>query len=219
MTVEYYYNASYAPLLQLQRERFHAMRDAKAAHQPLPGEWLMMVEHTPVYTLGLHANAQNITHEAWLRSKGAEVYHIERGGDVTFHGPGQLVVYPLIDLEKRHLGVKSYINILEEAVIRTSAEYGIDAGRVDGATGVWIDAGTTHERKLCAIGVKVSRYVTMHGLAMNVNTDLEWFQAINPCGFTDKGVTSLALETGHHESFSIAIARLRNHLMQLLAGE
>lgn len=216
MEVEYYRQAAYLPILELQRERFHAMCEAKAHHQPVEQEWLMMVEHQPVYTLGVHGNAANITHEAWLRAQGAEVHRIERGGDVTFHGPGQLVVYPLIDLEKRGLGVKSYINLLEEAVIRTVAEYGISAGRVDGATGVWVGIGTPQERKISAIGVKISRYCTMHGLSLNVDMDLRWFQAINPCGFTDRGVTTISRETGAQESLTVAAARLRHHLIGLL---
>lgn len=216
MKVEYYSKAAYLPILELQRERFHAMCETKAKHLAVEQEWLMMVEHQPVYTLGVHGNAANITHEAWLRSQGAEVHRIERGGDVTFHGPGQLVVYPLIDLEKRGLGVKSYINILEEAVIRTMAEYGITADRVEGATGVWLGIGTPRERKISAIGVKISRYCTMHGLSLNVNTDLKWFQAINPCGFTDRGVTTIALETGSTESLTVAAARLRRHLLELI---
>ncbi len=216
MIVEYYPEADYLPVLELQRQRFGQMCAAKAAKQPVEQEWLMMVEHRPVYTLGMHADASNITHEAWLRAQGADVHRIERGGDVTFHGPGQIVVYPLIDLEARGLGVKSYVHLLEQAVIDTLADYGIEGGRVEGATGVWLGIGTPAERKVCAIGVKISRYCSMHGLALNVNTDLRWFGAINPCGFTDRGVTTIALETGHPESLPCATARLRTHLLRLL---
>lgn len=151
-----------------------------------------------------------------LSLKGIKLFEIERGGDVTYHGPGQLVVYPLIDLEAHHLGVKSYIHILEESVIRTIAHYGIKGERVEGATGVWIDAGTSHERKICAIGVKCSRFITMHGLALNVNTDLQQFSLINPCGFIDKGVTSIASEVGHPVNFKETARLLTDNLLKLL---
>ena len=126
------------------------------------------------------------------------------------------MAYPIIDLEQHRLGVKDYIDRLEESVIRTIAEYGIKGERVDGATGVWIGKGTPTERKICAIGVKCSRYVTMHGLALNVNTDLDAFRLINPCGFTDKGVTSIARETGHEVELREVARRLENHLLDLL---
>ena len=163
--------------------------------------WLLTVEHPPVYTLGKSGKAQNLlVGEEFLRAKGAEYYHIDRGGDITFHGPGQLVCYPILDLERIGIGLREYIEALEEAVIRTVAEYGIAAGRIAGASGVWIDPGKARPRKICAIGVRSSRYVTMHGFALNVTTDLEWFSRINPCGFTDRGVTSIAAETGSQPS-------------------
>ncbi len=127
---------------------------------------------------------------------GAEAAVADRGGDVTFHGPGQLVVYPILDLEKIGLGLRDYIDRLEEAVIRTVASYGIAAGRIAGASGVWLGTEERSPRKICAIGVRSSRYVTMHGFALNVSTDLGWFELINPCGFTDRGATSLERETG-----------------------
>ena len=125
---------------------------------------------------------------------GAEFFHIDRGGDVTFHGPGQLVGYPLIDLEQIGIGVRGYIDALEESIIYTLSHYGIQAGRIDGASGVWIGVESRTVRKICAIGVRASRYITMHGLAFNISTDLSWFERINPCGFTDRGVTSLTSE-------------------------
>lgn len=125
-----------------------------------------------------------------------DCYHVERGGDVTYHGPGQLVAYPILDLERHHLGVKDYVGLIEEAVIQTIALYGIRGERVDGASGVWIGAKTSDERKICALGVKCSRFCTMHGLALNVNTSLDGFSIINPCGFVDRGVTSMAREIG-----------------------
>ena len=123
--------------------------------------------------------------EAYLRQIGAEFYHIERGGDVTYHGPGQIVGYPILDLEKVGIGLREYIDILEQSVIELVAEWGIEAGRIAGASGVWIDGDTARARKICAIGVRSSRFVTMHGFALNVATDLRYFQHINPCGFVD----------------------------------
>lgn len=160
-------------------------------------ETIFLVEHYPVITLGRHADTQNLLlPEELLLNQGILVRHIERGGDVTYHGKGQLVVYPVIDLEAHGLGVKKYVEILEESVIRTISHWGIKGERVEGATGVWIGQGTADERKICAIGVKCSRFCTMHGLALNVNTDLTGFSLINPCGFRDKGVTSIEKETG-----------------------
>ena len=118
---------------------------------------------------------------------GATLYHIDRGGDITYHGPGQVVCYPILNLEDFSLGLRDYIYVLEEAVIRVCASYGISAGRLDKATGVWLEGDTPRARKICAIGVHASHFVTMHGLALNVNTDLRYFSYINPCGFVDKG--------------------------------
>lgn len=161
-------------------------------------ETIFLVEHNPVITMGRHADVSNLLiPEEILARKGVLVRHIERGGDITFHGEGQLVVYPVIDLESHGLGVKRYIDLLEESIIRTIDRWEIKGERVEGATGVWIDRGTPDERKICAIGVKCSRFCTMHGLALNVNTDLNGFNLINPCGFRDKGVTSMEKETGN----------------------
>ena len=158
---------------------------------------LIFCQHPHVYTLGKHGKDSNLLlDEARLRRVGAELFRIDRGGDITYHGPGQLVCYPILNLEDYRLGLKDYIHLLEEAVIRVCALYGIEAGRVKGATGVWLDTGMPQERKICAIGVRSSHFVTMHGLALNVNTDLSYFNNINPCGFTDKGVTSMAVECG-----------------------
>lgn len=185
----------YGEMLEKQRQLFSSMVENKKIGIPVETEYLLLVEHNPVVTLGKHAKESNVLlPEEMLRSQGVEVFHIERGGDVTFHGPGQLVVYPLLDLEAHHLGVKDYVNLLEEAVIRTIGEFGIKGERVAGASGVWIGAGTAQERKICALGVKCSRFITMHGLALNVNTDLNGFRLINPCGFIDKGVTSMTKE-------------------------
>ncbi len=158
---------------------------------------VLLVEHPPVYTLGKSGHAENLLVDpARLSELGATFFHIDRGGDITFHGPGQLVCYPILDLEPLGIGLRDYIGALEECVIRTAARYGIVAGRIAGASGVWLDTQGAHPRKLCAIGVRSSRFVTMHGFALNVTTDLAWFSRIHPCGFTDRGVASIASETG-----------------------
>ncbi len=173
--------------------------DAETGKEPDDAGTILLVEHPPVYTLGKSGHAENllVAREA-LEAMGAQFFHIDRGGDITFHGPGQLVCYPILDLERIGMGLREYIDALEEAVIRTVAEYGIAAGRIAGASGVWIDPEGRRPRKICAIGVRSSRFITMHGFALNVSTDLEWFTRINPCGFTDRGVTSIASETGLH---------------------
>lgn len=181
-----------------QKRLFSELVEAKKRREKIDNEYIIIVEHLPVYTIGKHGNMSNMLFNTQqLKDKGAELIQIERGGDVTFHGPGQLVVYPIIDLSKHKLGVKLFIDLLEECVILLLKEYGIIGERVDGATGVWIDKGLPRERKICAIGVKCSHYVSMHGFALNVNTDLNWFSAINPCGFVDKGVTTIEKEIGH----------------------
>ncbi len=180
-------------------------------------EVLFLTEHTPVYTLGKHGHPENLLMgESELSDKHINVYRTDRGGDITFHGPGQLVVYPIIDLERRRLGIKDYVNILEESVIRVSAHYGIQAARLEGAPGVWVGVGTPGERKICALGVRCSRYVTMHGLALNVNTDMTYFGGINPCGFVDKGVTSISRETGRVIDMSEVKSIMVKELTRLL---
>ena len=181
---------------------------------------LYLVEHNPVYTLGKSGKSENmLVSEPYLRSIGAEFFHIDRGGDVTFHGHGQVVGYPILDLEKLGIGLREYIDSLEEAIIGVCAEWGIKAGRIAGASGVWLDGDTTRARKICAIGVRASRYVTMHGFAMNVNTDLRYFNHINPCGFVDKGVTSLQKELGHEVDMELVKAQIVKHLAEKLKIE
>jgi len=163
----------------------------------LPGH-LIFVEHPHVYTLGKSGSENNLLLDyIQLQAKEAAFYRIDRGGDITYHGPGQIVGYPIFDLERIGVNLREYIYRLEESVIATLSFFGITAGRLDVATGVWIEPDTRNRtRKICAIGVRASRYVTMHGFAFNVNTNLEYFNFINPCGFTDKGVTSLNKELG-----------------------
>lgn len=220
MTVEYrdLGTMEYATCWKLQQELFDATLKRKAAHLPASSAGqLLLVEHLPVYTLGKSGKSENLlVTEQYLASLGASFFHIDRGGDVTFHGPGQLVGYPILDLEMIGIGLRGYINCLEEAAIRTVAHYGIEAGRSEGASGVWLDAGTTRMRKICAIGVRSSRFVTMHGFALNVTTDLGWFQKINPCGFVDRGVTSIQKETGREISMEEVKDLMTNHLSELL---
>lgn len=176
---------------------------------------LLFVEHPHVYTLG-KSGAQNnlLINDQFLKQINATFYNINRGGDITYHGPGQIVGYPIFDLEKMDLKIKNYIHNLEEAIIQTVAEYGITSGRLEGATGVWIDSSIPGKaRKICAIGVKASRYVSMHGFALNINTDLTYFNHINPCGFIDKGVTSLEKESGK----KINMEEVKNILLQKLS--
>lgn len=208
----------YAEMLARQRAVFGEMVERKRSRMPVANEYLFLVEHNPVVTLGRHARQENLLMpEETLREQGIEVFRIERGGDVTYHGPGQLVAYPVIDLEAHRLGVKDYVNLLEECVIRTISDFGLKGDRVAGASGVWIDTGTSRERKICALGVKCSRYITMHGLALNVNTDIRGFGVINPCGFTDRGVTSMAVELGHDVPIDLVKKRLTDHFVGLLS--
>ncbi len=184
----------YRKVWEMQQQVLEEVKQRKMQGKAVPG-YLFFVEHPPVYTLGKSGKEANMLMDALqLRARCAEFIKVDRGGDITFHGPGQLVVYPVVDLESFGMGVKEYVWALEEVVIGTLGKYGLSGSRVDGATGVWLGTGTLDERKICAIGVKCSRYVTMHGFALNVNTDLSYFDAIHPCGFVDKGVTSLQKE-------------------------
>jgi lipoyl(octanoyl) transferase len=182
----------------------------------LPGT-LIFVEHPHVYTLGKSGSAKNLLLDnIQLRAKDASYYRIDRGGDITYHGPGQIVGYPIFDLEVINVGLKEYIYKLEEAIIRTVNEYGIIATRLEGGTGVWLDPEIAGKaRKICAIGVKASRYVTMHGFAFNVNTDLSYFNNINPCGFTDKGVTSLEKELGIRQDLDSVKSKVKRNLQEV----
>ncbi len=169
----------------------------KDAPKSPTSDYLILLEHPHVYTLGKSGEENNLLlNHMQMQTKNASFVHTNRGGDITYHGPGQLVGYPILNLENYKIGLREYVERLEESIIRTIAHYGLKGERALGAAGVWLDVGTPNERKICAIGVKSSRYVTMHGFALNVNTDLTYFQHINPCGFTDKGVTSIAKELG-----------------------
>lgn len=216
--VENWGTVPYAEAWTRQTELFNALVEAKRAGASYNNR-LVFVEHPHVYTLGRSGKAANmLLGETQLKAMGITFYHIDRGGDITYHGPGQLVCYPILNLDDFHLGLKEYIHLLEESVIRVCAFYGIEADRVKGATGVWLDAGTRLERKICAIGVRSSHYVTMHGLALNVNTDLRYFSYIHPCGFMDKGVTSLQKELGRVLPMAEVEARLQKELLNVFDG-
>lgn len=162
--------------------------------------YFLFVEHPHVYTLGKSGDISNLlVTEEELTSKGAKFYRINRGGDITYHGPGQVVGYPILDLDNFFTDIHKYLRLLEEMIILTLADYGLKGERSNGETGVWLDVGTPLARKICAMGVRSSRWVTMHGFAFNVNTDLGYFDHMIPCGIRDKAVTSLNRELGHSE--------------------
>ncbi len=199
---------------------FNALTDEKKQRDARPPKTektpgtLIFVEHPHVYTLGKSGSDSNLLIDyIQLQARNAAFYRIDRGGDITYHGPGQIVGYPIFDLQEIGIGLREYIFRLEEAVILTLSGLGIAASRLDGSTGVWIDPGKPGKtRKICAIGVRASRFITMHGFAFNVNTDLSYFSHINPCGFTDKGVTSLAKELGAEQDIEFIKDILRNKI-------
>jgi lipoyl(octanoyl) transferase len=182
----------------------------------VPGT-VIFVEHPHVYTLGKSGSENNLLLDMiQLKAKDASYYRIDRGGDITYHGPGQIVGYPIFDLDAIKIGLKEYIYRLEETIIRTVREFGITSSRLEGGTGVWIDPEIPGKaRKICAIGVKASKFVTMHGFAFNVNTDLTYFNNINPCGFTDKGVTSLRKELGALQDYDAVKIKVKQNLQEV----
>lgn len=198
-----------------QQQLFDEVVATTKTEKPEAGH-LIFVEHPHVYTLGKSGNQNNLLLDyIQLQARNASFYKIDRGGDITYHGPGQIVGYPIFNLTAMKLGLKEYIHLIEEAIIRTVAEYGIVATRLNGATGVWLDVDTPKARKICAIGVKSSHWVTMHGFALNVNTQLDYFGYINPCGFVDKGVTSIEKELGVTQDFEKAKQLTLKHLQQV----
>ncbi len=202
LTVERLGTVPYEPTWQLQEELATQRRERRT------GDRLLLLEHFPVYTLGRGGDASNLlAGPGRLRELGAEFVRIDRGGDITFHGPGQLVAYPIVEL-RDPLDLRRYVRTLEAAVIATVAGFGVEAERLEGATGVWVEG----RRKLAAIGVRVRRAVTTHGLALNVNTDLAWFAEMIPCGIRDKEVTSLQAELGGPVEMDIVEERLAEQL-------
>lgn len=208
-----------------QEALFQEILQLKSANRkaavPVPTpNYFLFVEHPHVYTLGKSGDKNNLlVPEAVLKSRGASFYHINRGGDITYHGPGQVVGYPILDLENFFTDIHKYLRLLEEMVILTLADYGLKGERSQGETGVWLDVGTPRARKICAMGVRASRWVTMHGFALNVNTDLSYFDLMVPCGIRDKGVTSLSAELGRHLPMEEVKTRLQQHFLELFGGQ
>lgn len=206
-----------------QEKLFKGVVDQKISNRKLPPEqqqatqnYMLFCQHPHVYTLGKSGSEDHILlNDQELEQKQAKYYKINRGGDITYHGPGQIVGYPILDLDNFFTDIHKYLRFLEEAVILTLKEYGIESGRIEGLTGVWIDhEKQRNPRKICALGVKSSRWVTMHGFAFNVNTDLSYFQNIVPCGISDKAVTSMALELGKEQDIVAVEQVLLKHLAQ-----
>jgi lipoyl(octanoyl) transferase len=185
----------YKEAFEKQTELFNEKIEQKINHNNFLDNYFILCQHPHVYTLGKNGNANNLlVNEEFLNKISATYFKTNRGGDITYHGYGQIVGYPILDLEQFNLGLKDYIFLLEQCIINLMEDYGLKCERLDGATGVWIDVNTKNARKICAIGVKASRQITMHGFALNVNTDLSYFNYINPCGFTDKTATSMQKE-------------------------
>lgn len=197
----------YKEAWDLQEELFAKTIQQKIANRSAETEKeteniLLFCEHPHVFTLGKSGSADHLLlNEKELKEKDATYYKINRGGDITYHGPGQLVAYPIFDLDHFFSDIHKYLRFLEEAVIQTIAEYGIEGGRVDGLTGVWVGGDGPNPRKICAMGVKCSRWVTMHGIGFNINSDLSYFKNIVPCGIDDKDVTSMEAELGRKLDF------------------
>ena len=208
----------YAEAWEYQEKLFNGILEAKNVKDKEYDNYLLFCEHPHVYTLGKSGSVNNLLiNEEAVRRKGDTFFTINRGGDITYHGPGQIVGYPILNLEAFGIGIRRYIEILEEAVIRLLKRYGLQTGRLEGASGVWLDAGIPGKaRKICAIGVRSSRYVTMHGFAFNVNTDLSFYDHINPCGFVDKGVTSMKKELVVEQDMEEVKAGLRDEIISLL---
>ena len=207
---------------------FKSVVDIKIANRKVSGEsqkltpnYLIFCEHPHVYTLGKSGDQKNLLlDEHGLLTHQATYHKINRGGDITYHGPGQIVGYPILDLENIFTDIHKYLRLLEEAIILTMNDYGVDGGRIDGLTGVWVDyKKQENPRKICAMGVKSSRWVTMHGFAFNVNTNLSYFKHIVPCGIEDKAVTSLSAEAGKTIDIKQVEERLKNHLSDLFHFE
>ena len=216
---------AYKPVWDLQEQQLNAIveqkRKNRSATEPTPtSNYLYWVEHPPVITLGKSGLPKHLLlDEEQLQEKGIEFFTTNRGGDITFHGPGQLVGYPILDLENFFSDIHKYLRLLEEAIILTLEEYGLKAERSEGETGVWLDVGTPFARKICAMGVKASRWVTMHGFALNVNTDLSYFDYIVPCGIQGKAVSSLEREIKRTVPLAEVKAKILVHLANLFSAE
>jgi len=206
-----------------QEKLFKSIVDLKMHNRAHPEDekqtdnYLLFCEHPHVYTLGKNGSENNLlANMLELQQKEATFYKINRGGDITYHGPGQIVGYPILDLDNFSPDIHMYVANLEEAVIHTIAEYGLKGDRLKGASGVWLDANSPAKaRKICAIGIRSSRWVTMHGFAFNVNTDLSYFELINPCGFTDKKATSMQAELNRNIPIDEVKTKLKQHLREI----
>lgn len=214
MTFQDWGEIPYNDAWQRQEQMMQQQVTRKMGGQPTENT-LVFCQHPHVYTLGKSGKAGNM-----LFDDGTIPFvKTNRGGDITYHGPGQITGYPIFDIETFNLGLKNYIYNVEECIIRTIALYGIIGERLEGATGVWIEAHTPRARKICAIGVRASHFVTMHGFALNVNTDLSYFQRINPCGFVDKGVTSIAREVGHEVDYEVVKQQLHQKFIEVFESD
>ena len=213
-------NVRYGAAWDFQTKLFERTVDQKLINRKTPEraeettDHLIFVEHPPVFTLGKSGKeAHLLVDQARLQEEGIDYHPVNRGGDITYHGPGQIVGYPILDLDHYFTDIHKYLRYLEDVVIKTLAEYGLTAGRSDGETGVWLDAGTPLARKICAMGVKASRWTTMHGFALNINTSLKHFGLIVPCGISDKQVTSLHLELGREVNLEEVKDHLKKHFV------
>lgn len=211
-----------------QEKLFNEIASLKTNNRNLPADsqlstpnFLLFCEHPHVYTLGKSGDKKNLLlNESQLQTKQATYYKINRGGDITYHGPGQIVGYPILDLDNFFTDIHKYLRFLEEVIIRTLKEYGIESGRMEGLTGVWLDWNTPAKaRKICALGVRASRWVTMHGFAFNVNSDLTYFNNIIPCGISDKAVTSMKKELGKEVNISEVKTRIKKHFSEVFECE
>lgn len=215
----------YKETWEYQEELFQSVVDIKIDNRRnnltnKTSNYLIYVEHPHVYTLGKSGDMSNLLlNEEQLTEKGATFYKINRGGDITYHGPGQLVGYPILDLDNFFTDIHKYLRFLEEVIIKTLAEYGIKSTRSEGETGVWLDVGTPFARKICALGVRTSRWVTMHGFALNVNVNLGYFDNIIPCGIKGKAVTSMEAELGKKIPMEEVQQKILKHFSELFEVE
>lgn len=208
--VIYPVDTKYLDVWELQEKYFNELRNNSSSENMNAG-YIIFCEHPHVYTIGKSGSMNNLlVDDDFLKKIDASLFRINRGGDITYHGPGQIVCYPVLNLKVLKIGIRSYIESLEEIVIQTLKKYDVKAGRKPGATGVWCDAESPDERKIAAIGVRASNYITMHGFALNVITDLSYFNHINPCGFSHNSVTSIQKETG----VRVDIAEVENSIAQ-----
>ncbi|MBE9481508.1 MAG: lipoyl(octanoyl) transferase LipB [Bacteroidetes bacterium] len=224
ITFKYLGLIDYKNAWDYQEKLFNELINIKKTNRDLPLHkqeelinYLLFCEHPPVFTLGKSGSENNLLiNKKTLEKEKISYYKINRGGDITFHGPGQIVGYPILDLENFSLNIREYIYKLEEVIILTLNEYNIKAERLKGATGVWLDSDENNEtRKICSIGVRISRWITMHGFAFNVNTNLKYYDLINPCGFTDKAVTSMEKELGEKQNIQEVKNKLRKYFEKL----